>query len=178
MIRIHFAAAIALLLFACKPDGPSKSNKSQLNDIAVLNDSVVNNLTGANFKKMAPQLVNQMLEYVKEHPQDTICAKYLLKSGDFQRGLGQFQPALASWDLLQKNYPNSKEAPEGLFLSAFTYENDIKDLAKAKSLYESFLKLYPEHVLAIQVPEILKVLGKSPEELIKAFQAKQNKMAQ
>jgi outer membrane protein assembly factor BamD (BamD/ComL family) len=178
MIRIYLAVLCSLLIFACKPDGPSKSNKSELNDIAVLNDSVVNNLTGANFKKMAPQLVTQMLEYVKQHPQDTICAKYLLKAGDFQRGLGQFKPALASWDLLQKNYPNSKEAPEGLFLSAFTYENDIKDLEKAKSLYESFLKIYPDHVLAIQVPEILKVLGKSPEELIKAFQAKQKETAQ
>ena len=56
-----------------------------------------------------------------------------------------------------------------LFMTGFVYENDLMDLKNAKASYESFLKRYPNDPdFADDAQMALKMLGKSPEEIIKA----------
>ena len=116
-----------------------------------------------------------MSDYVEKNPKDTISAMYLFKAGDLSRGLGKFDDAINYWQMLIEKYPDYKRAPDALFLQAFTYENDVKDLDKAKNLYETFLKKYPNHSFAANIPVIIENLGKSPEELIESFKKNQNK---
>lgn len=57
--------------------------------------------------------------------------------------------------------------------AAFIYENQLHGAEKAKKLYEEFMKKYPDHELAKDVKFSLDHIGKSDEELIKEFEAKQ-----
>jgi outer membrane protein assembly factor BamD (BamD/ComL family) len=49
---------------------------------------------------------------------------------------------------------------------AYTYENNLHDLVRAKTLYEEFLQKFPNGELAQDAKLSLDNLGKSPEELI------------
>jgi TolA-binding protein len=60
-----------------------------------------------------------------------------------------------------------------MFLKAFVYEDQLHDLNKAKKYYEEFLEKYPDSDFADDARISLQNLGKSPEELIKEFEEKQ-----
>jgi TolA-binding protein len=68
-------------------------------------------------------------------------------------------------------FPASPEAPNMLFLAAFTYNNDLHMLDSARMLYTEFLEKYPGNKLASSAQFELEHLGKSPDELIRGHQA-------
>jgi TolA-binding protein len=76
------------------------------------------------------------------------------------------------WHEIQENYKESKYASESLFLEGFTYENDLQDKDKAKSIYLKFINTYPNHDLADDVAMALKNIDMPLEELVKQFEAK------
>jgi TolA-binding protein len=69
-----------------------------------------------------------------------------------------------------QQYPKSSYAEEALFLSAYTYENNLNELPKAKALYEQFITQYPKAELSEDAKFALENLGKSPEDLLKEVQ--------
>ncbi len=173
----QYFIVVAMVLFgiSCKNDSTNKVVSDVKSQIKMLEDSLMAAPIGANYKSKAPDLVKRMSDYVEKNPKDTISAMYLFKAGDLSRGLGKFDDAINYWQMLIEKYPDYKRAPDALFLQAFTYENDVKDLDKAKNLYETFLKKYPNHSFAANIPVIIENLGKSPEELIESFKKNQNK---
>ena len=61
----------------------------------------------------------------------------------------------------------------------FVYETDMNDLDKAKSTYESFLQKYPNDPdFADDAQTALKMLGRSPDDIIKEFEQKQKESGQ
>ena len=56
----------------------------------------------------------------------------------------------------------------------FTYANLLKDFENAKYNYQRFIDKYPNHALVHDTKILIENLGKSPEELIKSFQEKEN----
>ena len=52
---------------------------------------------------------------------------------------------------------------------AYTYENNLHDLVRAKTLYEEFLQKFPNGELAQDARLSLENLGKTPEEMIGAL---------
>lgn len=104
---------------------------------------------------------------------DSLAAEYAFNAADLYRGIGDYKRALDMWLLVYKAYERDHpKAPHALFQCAFTYDTvlDRKDLAK--TLYTSFLKKYPNHNLAKDAQLSLKNVDKSPEDLIKEFQKK------
>lgn len=104
---------------------------------------------------------------------DSLAAEYAFNAADLYRGIGDYTKALNMWLLVYKAYAKDHpKAPHALFQCAFTYDSvlDRKDLAK--TLYTSFLKKYPDHSLAKDAQLSLNNLDKSPEDLIKEFQKK------
>ena len=68
--------------------------------------------------------------------------------------------------------------PEGLpfnSFQAFTFENDLQDKDSAKKYYMDFLNRFPDHSFANDAKQLLSMIDKSPEELIKEFEAKNAK---
>ncbi len=104
---------------------------------------------------------------------DSLAAEYAFNAADLYRGIGDYKRALDMWLLVYKAYDRDHpKAPHALFQCAFAYDTvlDRKDLAK--TLYSSFLAKYPDHHLAKDVQLSLKNIDKSPEDLIKEFQKK------
>lgn len=110
--------------------------------------------------------------FATSFPEDSLSAEYLFKAADLYRAQHKYEPALDIYSKIQQNYPNYKKVPQTIFLQGFVYENDVKDLEKAKERYSAFLEKYPEHELAKDVQFSLNNLGRSPEDIIKEFNQK------
>lgn len=165
-----FAIVVSLLFAACNSSGGSQDLASKITEA----ESAFAKNTGSS--ALDPNLAKTAIEayeaYAKALPTDDKTPMYLFKSAEMHRSLRQYNEAIAIYDRIQKDYSSFEKAPHSLFLTGFTYENDLKDLEKAKTAYESFLKTYPEHELADDVQFSLSNLGKSPDDIIKAFTEK------
>jgi len=117
-------------------------------------------------------LIDAYVSYSKDHPKDTLSAEYLFKAADIAMNLQTGSQAILYYDKILSNYPNFNKRPECVFLKAFIYENQLGDLKEAEKQYKEFIKTYPDHTLAKDAKASLEYLGKSPEELIKIFQEK------
>jgi outer membrane protein assembly factor BamD (BamD/ComL family) len=121
-----------------------------------------------------PRLANQMVAeyegYAQAFPNDTTrVADYLLKAGQVAVAVGNKEKAVALLEKSIKDYPNAKSSEKTMFILAFTQENTLKDLEKAKATYEAFLVKYPNSELADDARMAITMLGKSPEEIMKGF---------
>ncbi len=126
-------------------------------------------LDGRN--KNAVNVLAAYQAYAKKFPDDAQAPTYLFKAGEIQRTLKRFDKAIGTYKTICDKYPDYDKTPHSLFLLGFTYEEDMKNIAEAKTIYEDFLKKYPKHDLADDVQFSLKNLGKSAEEIIKSFEA-------
>jgi len=75
-------------------------------------------------------------------------------------------------DRMLNEFPKSERIPETVFLKAFIYENQLSNLGLALKTYQDFLLRFPEHELADDAEAAINNLGKTPEELIREFEAK------
>jgi tetratricopeptide (TPR) repeat protein len=122
-----------------------------------------------------PRLANQMIAeyegYAQSFPTDTTRVnEYLLKAGQVAVAVGNAPKAVELLEKALKTYPISKRAEQIMFSLAFTQENTLKDLAKAKATYEAFLVKYPKSDLADDAQAALNTLGKSAEEIMAGFE--------
>jgi len=158
---------------ACNSADSAKKNMQK--NIVSAESAFVKEGNAVTFDPKAAQTAVESYEaYATAYPDDTLSAQYLFKAGEMYRSLRQFDKAIATYERILKDYNSYSKAPHSLFLMGFTYENDLKDLEKAKLTYEKFLKTYPNHELADDVQFSLSNLGKSPDEIIKAFAEKNN----
>jgi outer membrane protein assembly factor BamD (BamD/ComL family) len=109
-------------------------------------------------------------KYAANFKEDSMSAEYLFRAADLYRALSKPEQSIALYDRIRTEFPNSHRAPYSLFLKAFIYENEKRDIAKAEEMYKSFLAEYPNHTLADDAEISLKNLGTPAEELIKQFE--------
>lgn len=94
----------------------------------------------------------------------------LIKSGaKVATDMGNFNKAIQLYETIYREAPEHDFAPTALFMRSFIYENNLNDLPKAKAGYEEFLQKYPNNEMVESARASLKMLGKSPEEIIKAM---------
>jgi outer membrane protein assembly factor BamD (BamD/ComL family) len=107
-------------------------------------------------------------ELSRSFPKDTAnIIKSAIISGDvYAASLNNYPKAIESLQKIVDRFPNESASATCLFKIGFTYENQVKDLVKAKQCYEDFLKRYPNHELALSVKLSLEHLGESDEELL------------
>jgi len=108
-----------------------------------------------------------------KYPADTVAAMPLYRSAEVVRAMNDPKRAAEVYRMVTERYPSFSKAPEALFMLAFTYDEDLKDLDAAKATYEKFLAAHPTHSFADDTEMLLKNLGKSDEEILKALE-KQN----
>ena len=126
---------------------------------------------GGSFdRKQATNVVDAYNNYAKKFPQDAESPQYLFKAAEIYRSMRNYKKATEIYQNIHDNYSNFDKAPHSLFLLGFIYENDLKDLNKAKSVYEQFIAEYPKHELSDDVQFSLNNLGKPAEEIIKGFE--------
>jgi len=124
-------------------------------------------------KKKIYDLFASYKNFADSFPKNDSIPEYLYRAGRLASGLTYLMEAVNCYHRVYDKYPTSKRAPFCLFMEAFIYENQLHGTEKAKKLYEEFMKKYPEHELVKDVKFSLEHLGKSDDELIKEFEAKQ-----
>lgn len=154
-----------------------------------LGTSSVRLATQEKLDKMHENMMNQMdtgiaakdvVAYAKEAELymsiygDSLAAEHLFNAGDLYRGVGDYTKALETWYIVYKSYDRDghPKAPHAMFQCGFTYDSVLGKKDLAKTLYNMFLKRYPNHALAKDTKLLLANLDKSPEDLIKEFQKK------
>jgi tetratricopeptide (TPR) repeat protein len=120
-------------------------------------------------KELAAQLLQSYIKFTDTYPMDEHTADYLYKGAGLARGVRLYTRALQMYTRILTDYPDYKKIVETQFLIAFTYDNDIKDIEKAKEAYNLVIEMYPNHEFAVQARERLKTIDLSDEELIELF---------
>lgn len=101
-------------------------------------------------------------------------ASLYTQAAGLARSMGEPNTALRLYYYVAENMPQQRSAPLALFMMGIIYEDDLKDIERAKQTYEDFLKRYPnDPEYTDDVQAALKNLGTPLEELIKRFE--QNK---
>jgi tetratricopeptide (TPR) repeat protein len=127
--------------------------------------------------QLADELVKEYISYAESHKDSPEAPDYLYSAADLSLNTGKSKEALDLYNQIIYKYPDYAKAPECLFLVGYIYENYFEQYGKAKEIYESFLKKYPNHDFADDAAISIKNMGKSPEELIKSFE-EQNRQPQ
>lgn len=111
-------------------------------------------------------------KFTSQFPDDTLAPLFLFKAANMAMSSGQYQRALGFYDNICAKYTNFKKIPDCIFVEGFIYDNNLKDTAKAHAKYQEVITKYPNNELAAQAKAAISVLGKSDEELMKEFEAK------
>lgn len=120
----------------------------------------------------AKELIAAYDEFVKKYPKDTVSARFLFEAGRLSMNTNQGKDAVKYFDKVITDFPDYKKKPDCMFLKGFVYDELLKDLAKAKEAYLAFVAKYPSHELVDDAKASIDNLGKTPEQLIKEFEAK------
>lgn len=117
------------------------------------------------------KLLDMYIGFVDANPADTLAQDYLYKAINLSIGVNNGARAMQLIDRTLNDFRQSKYLPETVFMKAYVYENLLGNLGQAATVYNDFIVKYPQHDLADDAAAALKYLGKSPEELVKEFEA-------
>ena len=79
---------------------------------------------------------------------------------------GDARSAIAHYERLLSDYPQSKFAAEAQFMVAYIHEEYLKDLEEARLAYQRVIDNFPESDLAKSARFLLPNLGRDPEEWV------------
>lgn len=156
-----------LLLPACKQDPVVALQEKLVKLDKAMGGANVNDKTKADeFIKTSEELAALL-----EKSQPDQYADVLLKAAGLAKTIENPQKAIELYTKVAEGMPQHKKAPTALFMIGFVQENDLNDLNKAKSTYETFLQRYPNDPdFTDDAQNALKMLGKSPDEIIREFE--------
>lgn len=128
---------------------------------------------GSPNKAIATQYIETCEAYAdlvqKKQPEKSV--DLLMRAAGLAKTIENPNKALQLYNHIVDNMPGSAKAPTAMFMTGFIYENDLGDVEKARGVYEGFLKKYPNDPdFTDDAQMALKLLGKSPEEIIKSFE--------
>lgn len=165
MRKLFTIALLSIVFQACDPVAGLQSKLTEL-DKAMGGASVTDKTKAAEFIKTSEELA-ALLE--KKNPDQYV--DVLLKAAGLAKTVENPQKAIELYSKIADGLPQHKKAPTALFMIGFVQENDLGDMGKAKATYESFLQKYPNDPdFADDAQNAIKMLGKSPDDIIKEFE--------
>jgi N-acetylmuramoyl-L-alanine amidase len=84
----------------------------------------------------------------KADPSVVAVARLLTEMGRHFGDPDLLHSAIRQYELLEREYPGSRDRAGALFATAEIYQNDLKQKAAARELFEDFLRQYPRSFLA------------------------------
>ncbi len=159
---------VSLLFAACKESPRNEAN----NEIVKLEANLASDTTLVLDRATAIKLTGMYADFSENYPDDELAAIYLFKAGELSMNLNMGNQAIAYFTKLLNTYENFEKKPETIFLQAFVLENQLNDQKRASDLYKSFMAQYPNHILYKDAKASLDNMGKSLEEIIKNFEAR------
>ncbi len=170
MNKIILKSLIIGLLFAsCSPQ-PVDEKQELSNRISYLEQHMYSE-DGLLIREHANELISKYIEFAEVYPQDSMAPEHLFKAADISINFNNVQRTLTLLDRISKDYEQYEKAGLAQFLKAFVYDNQLGDTATARQLYEKFILENPEHSFVEEAHAAIRNLGKSPEDLIREFEA-------
>jgi outer membrane protein assembly factor BamD (BamD/ComL family) len=158
---------IGVILFGC-----TQSKDKMIKEIAEKEKALFSNKTLIPDTTKVNEIVALYMKFAKKFPKDSLAPVYIFNAANLQMSNAQNEDAIASLDIIIKDYVDFAKLPEVYFLKAFIYDNNIKDIKKARTAYSDFIQKYPKHELTDDAMISMDNLGKTPEQIVKEFELK------
>lgn len=117
-------------------------------------------------------LISQYTAFVDNFPKDSLAPLYLYRSIRVKMSMNDGHGSMKLIDKYINEYTNTTSYPEVVFLKAYVYENLLSNYGRASEIYRDFIHTFPDHELQDDAQVAIQNMGKSPEELIKEFEAR------
>ena len=164
---------IVYLLSSCTSNSGTKDErKSLISSIDSIQSKMINQQTRELDKGLASKEITAYQDFVKKFPDDSLSAEYLFRSSDLSRALGDNRSAIKYLGDVCKSYPAFKKIPECLFLQGYYYQEYFKDTVQAKNFYLQLISKYPNHAFVDDAQALMKMFGKSEQDIINDFEKK------
>jgi outer membrane protein assembly factor BamD (BamD/ComL family) len=163
----YLFATILVITAGCKP-----SREDRISDIQNLEQELFAPEVDGFSQQKADSLLSLYTEFIREHPKDSLSPGYLFKAANITMNSENGAEALTLFDQYLNDYPDQPKAPMCLFFKAFIYENLIRNLDKARETYLLFIEKYPSDDFTNDAKLALMNLGKSPDMIVREFEAK------
>ncbi len=160
---------LSIIYTGCK--SPVNKDKSQISSIE---EQLKDEAARPDNAKL-DELLNLYISFADKYPDDTLSQVYLYRAVNVSMGMGDGQKAMQLIDRSINKYPAGIYLPEIVFLKAYVYENLLGRYGKASEIYRDFIHRFPDHELADDAQVAIQNMGKTPDELIKEFEARNNK---
>ncbi len=164
---------VILIITAAFAAGCTPSRDKMAGRIETLEKSLFSPQAQEFSKAKADSLVAMYETFIEKHPSDTLTPGYIFKAANIVMNSGDGPKALRLFEQYMNDFPSGPKAALCLFFKAFIYENLMGDLDRAKESYLLFIEKYPNDDFANDARMSIANLGKTPEMLIKEFEAKQ-----
>ncbi len=86
------------------------------------------------------------------------------EANQFQRE-GKYSQSIELYRKLIKKYPQSTYSPQAQFMIGFIYANYTGEIEKARTAYQKFLEVYPNHEMAKDARWELDHLGQDIDDI-------------
>ncbi|MBL7827575.1 MAG: tetratricopeptide repeat protein [Saprospiraceae bacterium] len=177
-MKLQWISTLAVAgAFFCCTNAPKVDKVAELNkqltelDQSMGGASVTDKSKAQTFIKTAEELAS-LLEKTDQNQYVDL----LLKAAGLAKTIENPNKAIELYQKVSDGLPQHPKAPTALFMTGFVYENDLNNIDKAKAVYESFLQKYPNDPDFLDdAQNALKMLGKTPDEIIKEFEQQQPK---
>ena len=151
--------------------GCSPSRQKTINRIQSLEKRLFAPESVSFDKIKADSLITLYENFIKKNPKDSLVPEYLFKAANVAMNMDDGNKAIGLFDQYLKNYPEQQKAPMCVFFKGFIYENVLHDYDKAREVYLFFIEKYPTNDFTKDARMALKNLGKTPEMLVREFEA-------
>jgi outer membrane protein assembly factor BamD (BamD/ComL family) len=133
----------------------------------------------ANDSIFSPETIEKQksayIDFANKYPDDDLSPEFLFKAGQRCNASAQHEEAIKLFQQVIDKYPKHKIAEEALFLQGYIYENSMKDMNRAKTIYTKFIAQYPNSELAEDAKYAIENLGKTPEQIFEEMDKKDEK---
>lgn len=141
-------------------------------EIDSLRSHIYNESTNSYDAQVSNEFIGTCEVYGMLMPDDPQTPDLLYEAARTAGYIRSFPKAVDLYEWVYTRYPDYSKSSQALFMMAFTYDNEMKNVDKARGLYEEFLQKYPNDEFTDDAQVLLQNLGKSEEEILKSLQEK------
>lgn len=176
-ITFFLASLFIIAIIGCNSSSTTDDSKGDIEKdrakLEHLEDSLYSDTVSRIDKKKALELTELYRSFANNYPKDEMAPSYLYRAAEVISTIGNPMQAIKIYDKLIKEYPDYEKIAHCYFMKAFVYDNNLLMYKEAKEAYQIFIDKYPKHDLADDAEMSIKFLGKSNEDIIKAFEENQ-----